>query len=741
MKKITALLVLTALLLSLTSCGETENVPELLQPMETANAVCVVTRSYLTTVQSTGGYVVPECEDLKFDYDTSAYHVGVELGEHVEEGQLLMELNPELAESIERLELLVVREQTEYDYDLQKFNNQLKNMRNYANMLGNSYDGRMVRLQMQEMQVNFDHSHASAAKKIEEDRAELEKLKKEANDAKVYAPCTGTIVYLGVSEDGDPIMKDRTFVSIAKDNTKLLACAFISRTDYDDFSSVEARIGNDVYEVKYIPYSDEEVYRLERTGNRFDSYFTADLKDTVEIGDYVQFVFTKKSAEPVLTVPTAAITKSGTQSTVQLVREGYMETVDVTIGESGINDTEILSGLSEGDVVYVAKNLARFGTNYETLSPKRETISVLTGCTGAKKIARVTEPFLNPVPGTIEEILVSGFTGILVRKGDPIFKVKCSVGRADQEQAKLDLRKYTDELEESKKELQEKQEELEKKMRKLSKSSLEYALAQLDLSDCKAEIAKLEEESQETIDKLTERIENFEKWYEQSVTVYAEKDCVISSVSKYKVGSNISENEILFETYDLDSYCICIDKPADDNRLRYGQKVELMSTVEGEELTFNATIISAPNVRPADVTDKNVIYVALDEPDRYAEVGVTGVVYYNEFNIANCQVIDDSLVYHNPKTTTQTTNKQNNQGQGGFGDFGWGGQQETSDYEEAESFTFDSEAHEISRGKAYVWVYDAQGCAVKRYVRVMAVTENKYWIVDGLLDSDVLLVH
>ena len=66
-KRIAILLTLTVLMLSFTGCGEKENVPELLYPVETANAVCVVKKAPLTVVQSTGGYVVPECVDLKFD--------------------------------------------------------------------------------------------------------------------------------------------------------------------------------------------------------------------------------------------------------------------------------------------------------------------------------------------------------------------------------------------------------------------------------------------------------------------------------------------------------------------------------------------------------------------------------------------------------------------------------------------------------------------------------------------------
>ena len=126
------------------------------------------------------------------------------------------------------------------------------------------------------------------------------------------------------------IAKNKTFLTIAKDNTRLLACGYISASDYASFSSVKAKIGDAVYDVTYLPYTEEEVYNLERTGNKYDSYFKADLPDSVEVGDYVQFVFERTTANPVISVPNSAVIKYGTQYSVMLVRDGYMESREVT---------------------------------------------------------------------------------------------------------------------------------------------------------------------------------------------------------------------------------------------------------------------------------------------------------------------------------------------------------------------------------------------------------------------------
>ena len=209
----------------------------------------------------------------------------------------------------------------------------------------------------------------------------------------------------------------------------------------------------------------------------------------------------------------------------------------------------------------------------------------------------------------------------------------------------------------------------------------------------------------------------------------------------------MAEGEYLFEMYDLDSYCICLEQPPEDVRLRYGQKLTMTSTVAGEESVYEGYIVSSPNVRPNDASDKNMVYVALNNPDEYGKFGSTGLIEIEEYNVVNSMVIDDKLVFHDPKpaSSTQQQNRGSQQGGGNFGNYGdwggWGGQQEIVDYSEAESFTFDSEAHEEKKGKAYVWVYDENGCAVKRYIRVMRAADDRYWVVDGLNDNDIILVH
>ena len=729
------------LTVSLTACGEKAPAPELLQPIETVNAICVVSRNNLAICQTTGGYVVPKCVDMKFDFSSSVHDVAVVLGDHVKEGDLLFELNSGLENDIRRLELSITREQTEYDYDQEKFNKQIKDMKRAASAMGSSYDGKMMQLQIREMQLNFRQNHAGQETKINEDRKKLEEWKQKLAESMVYAPCSGTIVYCNIANDGDLIDEDKTFITIAKDDELVLACSYVAENDVRQYSSITAQVGGDVYEVKHIPYTDEELFRMEKLGNSFDSYFTADLKDSVKVGDYVLFTFRKSSNEKVLTVPNTAVTKFGKSCSVTILKDGRQITKEVEIGDSDLNNTEIKGGLEEGDVVFVAKDLARYGKTYSTAQAERLELAENTLIAGAKRVAQKQEPVFNEVPGEIAEICTKTLVNVLVKKGDPIMVIKASISRSEQEQAKQDLRKYEVSIEEDTEYYETQIENLESRMKKMKKSELEYSLAELDLKDLKKQYEEYLESSAEQREKLEKRVENYEQWDGQEVTIYAEEDGVISSLSRYKAGDKLGEGDYMFDLYDLNSYCICMDKPGDEYMLRYGQKVTFETVAEGESRVFNGTIVSAPNVRPLDAGDHNKIYVALDNTDDYSRIGETGIIGYTEYVLTNCMLIDELLVGHDEKVAEDDSKKQQqNQQNPGGGAFDWFYEEQETTVE-VETKLLDSEEHEKQKGKAYVWVYDDNGCAVKRYVRVMRHLEGQYWIVDGISENDTILYH
>ena len=73
--------------------------------------------------------------------------------------------------------------------------------------------------------------------------------------------------------------------------------------------------------------------------------------DGVKTGSTANLDITKQTVSGVLQVPSAAVTTTGTSHTVTVQRDGNTAVVPVQIGVTGATNTEITSGLTEGDVV------------------------------------------------------------------------------------------------------------------------------------------------------------------------------------------------------------------------------------------------------------------------------------------------------------------------------------------------------------------------------------------------------
>lgn len=75
-----------------------------------------------------------------------------------------------------------------------------------------------------------------------------------------------------------------------------------------------------------------------------------------------------KTKDNVLLVSNAAVTTADGVSTVQVMKNGTPETVAVTVGDSSDTQTEIVSGISEGDIIVIGTTAATTTTSTTTRS-------------------------------------------------------------------------------------------------------------------------------------------------------------------------------------------------------------------------------------------------------------------------------------------------------------------------------------------------------------------------------------
>lgn len=87
----------------------------------------------------------------------------------------------------------------------------------------------------------------------------------------------------------------------------------------------------------------------------------------------------------VVIVPSSAVQNSNGQSTIRVMKNGVVQNVNVETGTSNDTQTEIISGISEGDEIVTSSSASTIGTQNQTTSPFSRSFG---GTGGAVRIGR-----------------------------------------------------------------------------------------------------------------------------------------------------------------------------------------------------------------------------------------------------------------------------------------------------------------------------------------------------------------
>ena len=722
--RLIAVLLVAAFLLG--GCGQTAPVPELLMPVENPDAIFTAKRMPISTITVNEGSICPDVRDIKFDFDSTAYDIRVKVGDMVQEGDVLFHIDEDLAVKVKEAEVELTLRKKNYDVAVKQHNDQIKNLKNLRTMFGNMqdwYNYNLFDISIRESEAKFALQYDTVYQEILEFEDDYLDLKEQYENSEIKAPVSGQIVYLSVTNDDDPITEDMTVASIAVQDKKLLCCDLIEQKDYEAYTEVKAVIRGKEYEVAYIPYDEEELYNKKRQAQKLYSYFTVEgLPDDVEFGEYATVRLTATSAEPLLVVPGQAVTRTNGQNYVRVVSGDRQGMRVVTLGVSNKNYTEITSGLSEGETVFVANNLTRYGTTYQTTNATVETYS-LSGNSPLTRKSFHAEDFINPVPGKIKEIYVSTFSQIYVTKGQKLYTVTPEIKESDWEEARQNLKlakeTYAKKVKEDKEALTKQQ----KSIREM-KAGVEKELAQLKYNIAKEEYEQYLIDGQEYIDKCQKLLDNFDTWGNgEDYTVYAEQDGFLSSFARFTVGKELKADEVMCEFYYPEFlYYIGSDS---QRRFRYGMSVDVEFIIDEQQFKTQGKVISAYDVRPEEAEDAAMVVVVLTAND-YASTAASAQIAAEYCTAENVLTIPTDLVLR------EAPGKKN-------------ANSDDDEKEEVDPLTEllqrNNSSEDQEKGVPYVWVYDENGQAVKRYITIVERSREKTWICDGLTVSDQLVIH
>jgi len=334
-------LLLSAIII-LSACGVGSSPPpELLTPVAAQISLdtAIAVRGPIADVERRMGIVRTESIPVNFGAVTASfYSFYVRPGDEVSYGQLLARLDmTHFEEQISHMEAAIARMRGwyEFDNDLAALNLDIQ-----ARMGMDVSQGRLELTFGQERQA-LSLSHAEA---------DLQAFKSRLYGAELRAPFDGTISLLSDFSKGSWVTSFEPVLYIVPSD----AAVFIECLDVTPINiratRIQAHIDGAVYDTTRLPTTVEQMLRY----GRIPARFSLDSGEMPPVGSLVPLYVYNNWEEDVLRLPRNVLFSSRDIGFyVYRVVDGQREMVAITVGMRTDSYIEVLSGIEEGDEIYV----------------------------------------------------------------------------------------------------------------------------------------------------------------------------------------------------------------------------------------------------------------------------------------------------------------------------------------------------------------------------------------------------
>ena len=360
MRKLTICVMLLACSI-FTGCQATSvKAPELLEPVGVKSDMVTLQKGDMQEVSIYNGEIVPYVEEVQFTVDGvfEAFHV--RLGDKVTKGQVLAQLNSEsVQDAIEVMEETIADIKRSGEFQDRQMLADIEIAKTQLTMLeeaeASAEDCNIQKKEIVILQQQMSQTQQLRNLDLQQKYTQLAKLQEEAKQLEIVAPIDGTIVYVQPALDPlDWVSGYTTVVCVADEAKFWISAEEISTYELKQAVSVSATVLEKEYDITEYPYDTGEYLSMVTAKAKMDTRFTFD-KPTEELkcGQYAQIKVVNKLKEDVLTIPLNALHEDDTGIYVYKYENEERVRCDVEIGLSTDVEIEILSGLQEGDTVYV----------------------------------------------------------------------------------------------------------------------------------------------------------------------------------------------------------------------------------------------------------------------------------------------------------------------------------------------------------------------------------------------------
>ena len=354
MKKTILCAVLAAVMLTLAGCGtEKTEAPELLTPVGASLDRTEAQVGDLEDISVYAASVAPRYTELCFTSDTVIGGINVALGGEVHAGDEIITMDvSQVQREIDALDSEAAQLSDEADFARQLYEIDVElyqlNMEK-ASTEDERYD---IETEMLLYQLEYENASATRDERLEaiaESRAALEN---QLEGGAIIAPSDGRVAYLGCAP-GQTVGAYDAVCVVTDENSLTIQSDFVSQGDIADAVEIYALVGGEKYALEAEPMDEADYARSVLRGGEYLSVFTVSDAQGLSIGQSAVVCVVNMRKTGVLKVPVNSVFEEDGESYVYIVDGESRVRRDVTVGVSSASEVEILSGLEEGEIVYV----------------------------------------------------------------------------------------------------------------------------------------------------------------------------------------------------------------------------------------------------------------------------------------------------------------------------------------------------------------------------------------------------
>lgn len=435
------------MMISISGCGgSSEKAPELLEPISTNAAYRPVMKGDIGNKIIKTGNVVPEDHCYYFNTSTEIDNIKVTIGQYVHKGDVLAEASAESGES-EVIELESQLEQQKQNHSLnQKIFDQNQKIYDYQikgyQETGDEEALKDVRIQKATAIENDRYDGMLYNYQIRKAEEEIAEKKKLIGSNKLVADVDGYVTYVKDTTDSTTAGANENIVIISDYDNPHIEIADLTVKDievYEKYGIKYTVIDGEKHDISIDEYSKTELAKAQAMSQfpniRFE--LADGDRSKLKTGDMVPMYFSSSDISDVLIIGNDSIYEDGDQSFVYVkTAASDKERRDVELGAADANNTQVLSGLEEGDLVFYASDAIMPG-NYSEYKVELKDFSVTKD---SKKLQLVDTDMIrykSPCEGYLVDFNVQA--GMQVSKGDLLYSIDSGGGSAELKQAALDI--------------------------------------------------------------------------------------------------------------------------------------------------------------------------------------------------------------------------------------------------------------------------------------------------------------